>query len=76
MISRLLFENFTNTEKYNRIAEALKEAASAKGVDVSVQGPDWQVVYTSFQTMSGADYKDEIEEKAIAILKTKYPGII
>ncbi len=76
MISKLLFENFSNIQVYNQIAEALKEAAAAKGVDVSVQGPDWNVVYSATQEMSGCDYKDEIETKALAILKSKNPGIL
>jgi hypothetical protein len=67
MISKLLFENFSNLNVYNQIAEALKEAATAKGVDVTVQGPDWDVVYSPSQQMSGCDYKEEIEAKAIAI---------
>lgn len=76
MISKLLFENFSNISTYNKIAEALKEAAASKGVEVSVLGPDWEVLYNAGQTMSGVDYKSEIEEKAIAILKAQYPGIL
>lgn len=75
MISKLLFENFSNVSVYNQIAEALQEAGESKGVEVSVQGPDWDIVYTASQQMSGCDYKDEIETKAIAILKTKNPGL-
>lgn len=76
MLSKLLFENFSNIKVYNQIAEALKEAAESKGVEVSVLGPDWDVLYSAGQRMSNADYKKEIEEKAIAIIKAKYPGIL
>lgn len=76
MISRLLFENFSNLSVYNEIAEALKEAAASKGVEVSVQGPDWDVVYSVSQSMGGIDLKEEIESKAIAILKAKNPGLV
>lgn len=76
MINKLLFENLTNINVYNQIVEALEEAAASKDVQVSLQGAEWNVVYTSFQSMSGCDYKDEIEAKAIAILKSKNPGLI
>lgn len=75
MISKLLFENLTNIDAYKQISEALKEAAATKDVDVSFQGAEWEVVYTSFQSMTGCDYKEEIEAKAIAILKSKNPGL-
>jgi len=76
MISKLLFENFSNISTYSLIAEALKEAAASKGVEVSVQGPDWEVIYTASQQMGGCNYKDEIEAGAIAILKAKQPGLV
>lgn len=76
MINKLLFENLTNINTYNQIVEALEEAAASKDVQVSLQGAEWNVVYTSFQSMSGCDYKAEIEAKAIAILKSKNPGLI
>lgn len=75
MINKLLFENLSNISAYNQIAEALKEAAASKGVDVSVMGPEWDVVYSPSQQMSGVNYKDEIESKAVAILKSKNPGL-
>lgn len=76
MINKLLFKNLTNFNAYNQISEALKEAAASKDVEVSVQGAEWEVVYTSFQSMSGCDYREEIEAKSIAILKSKNPGLL
>lgn len=75
MINKILFENLTNIAAYNQISEALKEAAASKEVEVALHGSEWEVVYTTFQSMSGCDYKKEIEAKAIAILKTKNPGL-
>lgn len=75
MISKLLFENLSNISAYNQIAEVLKEVGASKGVEVSVMGPDWDVAYSPSQQMSGLDYKDEIESKAIELLKEKNPGL-
>ena len=75
MIDKLLFENLTNINAYNQISEALKEAAALKDVEVSFRGAEWEVVYTAFQSMNGCDFKEEIEAKAIAILKTRNPGL-